>query len=97
MLWRIVDWTPERAAVDVWGVNVVAMDPRGKVPTLAAAWGIQRQTLVWQGGDWKLQNATLLRDAPVPSVLNQTFPTGAGQAINALDGFQPFVSTAARP
>jgi hypothetical protein len=94
VLWRIVDWTPDRAVVDVWGVNVVAMDPPGKVPTLAAAWGIQRQALTWQGGDWKLQKATLLSDAPVPSVLNQTFPTAAGQAMNALDGFQPFVSTA---
>ena len=97
VMYRVEDYTPDRAVVDVYAVDVLAIDPSTKVATLGAAWGLQRQTLTWAGSDWKLQDVTTLPAPPVPAVLNQAFPTQAGAAISALDGFRPFVPTAARP
>lgn len=97
VMYRVEDYTPDRAVIDVYAVDVLAIDPSTKVTTLGVAWGIQRQTLTWAGTDWKLQDVTTLPAPPVPAVLNQAFPMQAGAAITALEGFRPYVATAAKP
>lgn len=98
VLFSVVDYSPDRATIDIWLVQVAASAPSSKLPTLGAIWGLGRATVVWQGGDWKLKDAGVqLANVPVPSTLNRAFPTAADQAITTLDGFSPFISTAAKP
>jgi hypothetical protein len=98
VMYSVVDYSPDRATIDIWLVQVAASSPSSKLPTLGAIWGLGRATVVWESGDWKLKDAGVqLANVPVPSTLNRGFPTAADQAITTLDGFSPFISTAPRP
>ena len=93
LMYRVDSYTPDTAAVDVWSVELEASVP-GNSQSLTALWVTVKVTIVWQGDDWKFESATPLAPGPVPATGNQAFPTGAQEAIAAMDGFQPYISTA---
>jgi len=63
--YRVDSYNGDRAAVQVWAVQVTAAVGSAAVPA-TAVWGTTTVPLVWAGGDWKLDVAGM-RGQPGPT------------------------------
>ncbi len=63
--YRVDSYNSDRAAVQVWAVQLAAAVGSAAVPA-TAVWGTTRVPLVWAGGDWKLDVAGM-RGQPGPT------------------------------
>jgi hypothetical protein len=84
---RLVASTNAAATVEVWSVGVLAR--RGIAPP-QAGWRTSRLELVWERGDWHLDNETV-QPGPAPVLDDSVVPATADQLVSAIDGFEPVI------
>jgi hypothetical protein len=82
--YRVQSYTPAAAVVQGWGVSVVGND-QGVAPQ--ATWGSTTTTARWVDGDWKIDSVSST-NGPVPALAESEHPSGAGEFLSDLNGFQ---------
>jgi hypothetical protein len=83
---RVGGVSAERATVAVWNVGVLS---RQGVAAPQAEWAISTFELVWENGDWKIWNESIV-PGPAPILNDSAAPATSIELEDALVGFGPF-------
>lgn len=88
---RLLAWSDAKATVEVWSVGVLA---RHGIAPPQAGWRTSRLELVWERGDWRLDNETV-EPGPAPVLDDSAVPATADQLVSAIEGFEAVAVTRA--
>jgi len=84
---RVVRSDAARAQVAVWNVGILS---RASVASPQATWQVSTFDLVWERGDWRVEEETV-SPGPAPTLDDSAVPATSAQFASGLEGFRPLV------